>query len=211
MSRANAEDKFLELMKKIKRLEDELAFEIQKKEDEFFYEIHAKRVKFQRTAKIHHKLLIKKIRYYLRDAAVMNIVTAPVIYAVVVPAFFLDLFITLYQSICFPIYGIPKVRRQDYIVTDRKYLHYLNLIEKINCYYCGYFNGLMGYTQEIAGRTEQYWCPIKHARKLAFIHGRYRKFFEYGDADTYRENLEKVRREFDDLLPGKNPVDKSGK
>jgi len=205
------EDKFLELMEKIKRLEDELAFEIQKKEDEFLYEIHAKGVKFQRTAKIQHKLLVKKIRHYLRDAAVMNIVTAPVIYAVVVPALFLDLFLTAYQAVCFPIYGIPKVRRRDYIVTDRKYLHYLNLIEKINCYYCGYFNGLMGYGREMAGRTEQYWCPIKHARKLASIHGRYRNFFEYGDAGTYRKDLEKVRRKFDDLRAGENPVDNSGK
>ncbi len=47
----------------------------------------------------------------------------------------MDVTISLYQAVCFPIYGIPKVKRQDYIVFDRQYLQYLNLIEKINCAY----------------------------------------------------------------------------
>lgn len=34
-------------------------------------------------------------------------------------------------------------------------------MEKVNCVYCSYFNGLMSYLREIAGRTEQYWCPIR--------------------------------------------------
>jgi len=42
----------------------------------------------------------------------------------------MDMSISLYQFICFPLYGIPKVKRQDYIVFDRQYLHYLNFIEK---------------------------------------------------------------------------------
>ncbi|MBT5764073.1 MAG: hypothetical protein HOI59_09435, partial [Nitrospina sp.] len=78
-------------------------------------------------------------------------------------------------------------------------LSYLNGLEKMNCVYCGYFNGLIGYVQEIAARTEQYWCPIKHARKIRFVHGRYSKFFSYGDGESYRKNIESVRREFDDL------------
>ncbi|MFT4580172.1 MAG: hypothetical protein ACI9UO_003027 [Nitrospinales bacterium] len=83
---------------------------------------------------------------------------------------FLDLVMSIYQRICFPVYGIPKVRRGDYIVIDRQYLSYLNITEQLNCIYCGYFNGVMGYTREIAGQTEQYWCPIKHARKIKALH-----------------------------------------
>jgi len=91
------------------------------------------------------------------------------------------------------------------VVIDRHALIYLNLIEKINCVYCGYFNGLISYTQEIAARTEQYWCPIKHARKKASLHSRYRKFLEYGDAETFKNKLETIRRDFKDIQ------DKQGK
>ena len=111
----------------------------------------------------------------------------------------MDMVVSFYQAICFPIYGIPKVDRKDYIVIDRHYLSYLNGLEKMNCFYCGYFNGLIAYVQEIAARTEQYFCPIKHARKTRFVHGRYSKFLSYGDGVNYRKNIESVRRAFDDL------------
>ena len=81
-----------------------------------------------------------------------------------------------------PVYGIHKVLRQDRFVFDRAQLGYLNLFERVNCAYCSYANGLISYVREIAGRTEQYWCPIKHARRMHDAHGRYHEFFEYGDA-----------------------------
>jgi hypothetical protein len=107
--------------------------------------------------------------------------------------------LTLYQAICFPIYGIPKVKRADHLLDDRRVLPYLNIIEKINCSYCSYVNGMLSYAQEIAGRTEQYWCPIKHARKMTTLHSRYIKFLEFGDGEGYREKIETVRRDFEDL------------
>jgi hypothetical protein len=66
-----------------------------------------------------------------------HLLTAPVIYTLIIPGLLLDLFVTLYQWICFPVYKITKVKRGDHIVIDRQYLRYLNLIEKINCVYCG--------------------------------------------------------------------------
>ncbi|MBI4382666.1 MAG: hypothetical protein HY579_01365 [Nitrospinae bacterium] len=198
------EERLQIILDKIRALEYELFAELQKKEKEFFYEVQEKRVKFQQEIRKHHKTLMTKVRHYMRDAAVMNVVTAPVIYSCIFPALFMDLALSVYQAICFPVYGIPKVRRSDYIVIDRHYLSYLNAIEKFNCVYCGYFNGLAGYVREIAARTEQYWCPIKHARKHRAIHGRYKFFFEYGDAATYRKEIEKVRRSFDDLKKEEN-------
>ncbi|MHB8809084.1 MAG: hypothetical protein ACYC9M_03595 [Desulfobulbaceae bacterium] len=65
--------------------------------------------------------------------------------------------------------------------------------------YCSYFNGLIAYVQEIAARTEQYWCPIKHARKTGIRHSRYQHFLEYGDAKAFKECIEKIRRDFEDL------------
>jgi hypothetical protein len=35
----------------------------------------------------------------------------------------------------------------------------------VNCVYCGYFNGLIAYVQEIAARTEQFWLPHKACQK----------------------------------------------
>jgi hypothetical protein len=91
----------------------------------------------------------------------------PLIYGCVVPFFFLDLAVAIHQLICFPIYGIPKVRRRDYLVFDRGRLTYLNAIEKIGCVYCSYASGLLAYITEIAARTEQHFCPIKHASHTA--------------------------------------------
>jgi len=45
------------------------------------------------------------------------VLTAPIIYAVIVPLVLLDLFVTVYQSVCFPVYGIPKVRRREYLIS----------------------------------------------------------------------------------------------
>lgn len=188
-----------ELIEKIKKLEQQLVDEVQKKEEEFFYEVHAKKVRFKKDAKERGRQLTKKIPPYIRDASFFNLLTAPIIWSCIIPALFMDLVISFYQATCFPIYGVPKVRRGDYIIIDRHALPYLNIIEKINCIYCGYFNGLIAFTQEIAARTEQYWCPIKHARKLTNLHSRYRYFFEYGDARKFRQQIEKLRREFDDL------------
>lgn len=52
---------------------------------------------------------------------------------------------------------------------------------------------------EIAGRTEQYWCPIKHAMRLKTMHSRYPHFLDYGDAEEYRKRIEQVWRDFEDV------------
>jgi len=187
------------LLEKIKALESRLSLEFEKKEKEFFYVVIRKKVQFEREVRKHHKTLVKTIRQYIQDAAFLNILTAPVIWFCLIPGALLDLSITVYQKICFPIYKIPRVKRSDYIVIDRQNLSYLNGIEKLNCVYCGYFNGLVAYVQEVVARTEQYWCPIKHARKLKTVHKRYRNFMDFGDADSYRENIETVRRDFKDV------------
>ena len=98
------------------------------------------------------------------------------IYSLVVPFALLDLFVTIYQRICFPVYGVARVRRGDYLVFDRAYLAYLNPIEKLNCAYCSYANGLVAYVRETASKAEQYWCPIKHARRVVGAHERYISF-----------------------------------
>jgi hypothetical protein len=116
-----------------------------------------------------------------------------------IPALLVDIFVSVYQIVCFPIYKIPKVKRSDYVVIDRYNLFYLDRVEKINCLYCEYFNGVIGYTREIAARTEQFWCPIKHSKPQKDMHSRYEKFFDFGDYNTYRKELEDRRADFKDL------------
>ena len=187
------------LIEKIKKLEKELALEIQNQEERYFYKIRKKKVYFAEDIKKKHKAIVKTVSHYLFDAKLLTILTVPVIWFCLVPAVFMDLVVTLYQAVCFRVYGIPMVQRNKYIVIDRHSLSYLNAIEKLNCVYCSYFNGLIAYVQEVAARTEQYWCPIKHARRTASIHSRYDKFLEYGDGDGYRKKIEKVRRNFDGI------------
>jgi len=82
----------------------------------------------------------------------------------------LDILTFLYQAVCFPIYGIKKVKRSTHIlILDRNKLKYLTPFEKIGCMYCGYANGLLVYLKEIAGLTEKYWCGVMHQNKKGFI------------------------------------------
>jgi hypothetical protein len=192
-------DKIQDIIEKIKKLEKELREEFQIKQEEFLYIIKGKRVYFEKETKKLHKTLATKVYKYLFDASFLNILTVPIIWSCIVPAVFLDLMASTYQFICFKVYKIPAVKRNDYIIIDRQSLSYLNPIEKINCIYCGYFTGLISYVQEIAARTEQYWCPIKHARKLGTIHSRYHKFMDYGDHHDYQKRLEALRKDFSDV------------
>ncbi len=144
------------------------------------------------VANAHRRLRTSALRYVLQ-APLLHIATAPVIYAMVIPLALLDLTMSLYQAICFRAWGISRVPRRQYIVIDRHRLGYLNAVEKLNCVYCGYGNGVLAYSREITARTEQFWCPIRHATQIRGPHARYADFVDYGDADGYRARLEELR------------------
>ena len=193
------DDRLENILKNIRQLEDELLAELDKKKKEFLYEVHKKRVRFSREVRTQHKKLYESTFRYIAGISLGNLATAPFIGLCMVAAVIIDFIVSFYQLTCFSVYGIPRVRRSEYIVVDRQYLSYLNPLEKISCVLCGYFNGVIAYVQEVAARTEQHWCPIKHARKMMALHSRYEKFVDYGDAVNYRGNFEKVRNSFDDL------------
>ncbi|HEX4076956.1 MAG TPA: hypothetical protein VHX49_16265 [Candidatus Acidoferrales bacterium] len=164
-----------------------------------FYELREGKVWFSEEIKREHRKLKTSLLRYIAHSRILAVLTAPFIYACFVPFVLLDVFISTYQAVCFPVYGIPKARRKDYMAIDRNKLRYLNALEGLNCMYCSYANGLLAYVVEIAGRTEQHWCPIKHARRIQDAHDRYSHFLPYGDASAYRERIEKVRDDFKDL------------
>ncbi len=178
-----------------RELERALASEMTEKQKDFRYRIDKKKVLFEEEIKKVQKEMRQGVVAFLLSTPLMSLLVAPVIYSLYVPLFLLDLWIALYQAVCFRAYGIRKVRRSDYIVFDRGGLPYLNIIEQFNCNYCGYANGLVAYAREVASRTEQFFCPIKHARKIFGTHDRYRKFFDFGDGERYRKELERLREE----------------
>jgi len=177
-------------------LHEELDRLLEEKREQFRYSLRRGRVVFESGVKRWHREHRTGIWRFLGKAPVTYILSAPIIYAMIVPLALLDLSVTLYQHICFRIYGIPRVSRRAYLVIDRHELAYLNAIEKFNCVYCGYGNGLIEYAREITARTEQYWCPIKHARRTPDPHHRMQRFLDYGDAATWREGLQALRKEF---------------
>ena len=156
-------------------------------------------VVFDAALRRRHRALATSLWRYLLGSTVMTVLTAPLIYALLIPIAMLDLFVTVYQRVCFPVYRIPSVYRHEYVVVDRYQLAYLNGIEKLNCVYCGYSNGVLAYAREIASRTEQYWCPIKHARRAKGCHTRQCLFCQFGDAEGYRRELDRIRKRFSDL------------
>ena len=138
------------------------------------------------TSKRRQEHLRRGIIPYLRDYNWAVTLTAPVIYATFIALVILDVALTIYQWICFPAYRIEKVRRSEYVVIDRHQLAYLNVLEKLNCAFCGYANGLLAYGLEISSRTEQFWCPIKHAAQTRGTHHRTATFVDYDDGAAYR-------------------------
>jgi hypothetical protein len=183
------------LLERIERLEDELREELRSQSAQFQYQLDGTRVKFDRAVADAHRKLKTNLFSWLGDASWRNIVSAPFVYSMVIPLALLDLGVTLFQAVCFRLYQIPRVRRSKYIVLDRHYLSYLNGIEKFNCVYCGYANGVISYAREITSRTEQYWCPIKHASSLPGAHRRYNRFLDYGDAEDLEARLNRYRDE----------------
>lgn len=185
--------KVSEILQRIRALEAELETELESRREALHVRFEHHKVRFEREIRLRHKRLKTGLLRYIAQAELRNIITAPVIYSMVVPLVILDICITLYQLLCFPLYRIERVRRGDYMAFDRRHLDYLNIIEKFNCTYCSYANGLASYVKEIIARTEQYWCPIRHARRLLEAHSRYGQFVDYGDAEAWRQELKQLR------------------
>lgn len=182
-----------ELAHEIVRLQTELDREIERRRRALGWSLRERLVEFEEGIVAQQRELRLGVLGLVKRASLGTILTAPVIYSMIVPLALLDLWATVFQAVCFRVYGIPRVRRIDYIALDRRRLAYLNWIEALNCAYCGYGNGVIAYVREISSRTEQYWCPIKHAVRITDPHRRYCDFLEFGDAEGYRARLEAFR------------------
>jgi len=186
-------ERIRDLLAQISALEDELRTTLHEREQQAAYTIHGKRVEFEQSVRDAHRRLRTSLLYWMFKDRPLNLLTGPFIYGMIVPLLVLDLCVTAYQAVCFPVYRVAKVRRVDYFAYDRRELGYLNFIERFHCTYCSYANGLLAYASEIVARTEQYFCPIQHAQKVLGLHARHARFLDYGDAADYPARLESFR------------------
>jgi hypothetical protein len=89
--------------------------------------------------------------YIKHPNRLMILVLLPLLWILIIPLVILDICIEIYHRILFPLYKLPYVKRGDYIqIMDRAKLPYLNIVQKVNCMYCGYANGVVRYWVEIA-------------------------------------------------------------
>ena len=182
------------LLVQMSALEEDLRVALHEQEASALFQIKGKRVEFEQSIRQAHRRLRTGFLRWLVAYRPQNLVTGPIIYAMIFPLAMLDLFVSFYQAVCLPIYRVAKVRRSDYIVFDRQQLEYLNVIEKFHCTYCAYGSGLIAYVAEIVARTEEYFCPIRHARRILGTLARYVRFLDYGDPTDYEVRLEKFRK-----------------
>jgi hypothetical protein len=190
-----------QIIAQITELKSELSTLIEARESQLRYRLEGKRVVFEQAVLEAHQRVKMGVFHWFRTVRPQNYLTMPLIYGAVIPLLFFDICISLYQTLSFPIYRIAKVKRADYIIFDHQHLAYLNIIEKSHCLYCSYAVGMVAYAQEIIARTEQYFCPIKHARHVANAHSRYQEFLAYGEGEHFQDKLETFR---DNLAQEKN-------
>jgi hypothetical protein len=183
-----------ELVAKIRDLESELEDKLIERRRDLEYKWSHGRAVFSREVKERQRKLKIGAGRFFASSGFWEILTSPFIYAVTIPLVLLDIFASAFQAVCFRVYGIRQVKRREYVVFDRHRLAYLNILQKINCTYCAYANGVLAYVLEIASRTEQYWCPIKHAERVKGTHRRDDAFLEYGDVQSYPDSLQAQRR-----------------
>ena len=181
--------KISKILEEIRYKKDELVKEYEKLREKYDFEFIKWKIVFsQKKQEENKKFKLGSFRYMLWSQ-IRHILSMPFIYAMIIPAVILDIFLFIFQNICFRLYGIPLVKRNEYISSERKHLDYLNWIQKINCLYCSYVNGIFSYAVEIGGRTEKYWCPIKHARKNNTFHNWQDHFADYWDAEWFQESF----------------------
>lgn len=173
------------IVAQIRALEHQLEAEFARRRAGLRYGMERGRVAFEQEVLRRHGEMKRGLAGYVFGAPPLVVLTAPLIYSLIVPFAVLDLWVSIYQAVCFRVYRIPQVRRRQYMIFDRAALGYLNAIEKLNCAYCSYVNGVIAYVREVGSRTEQFWCPIKHAKRVLGAHPRYAGFAEYGDAEEY--------------------------
>ena len=136
-----------DLVHEIVRLQAELDREIESRRRALGVEIAGRIVGFEHgVLETQRKLRVSAARLFA-ESKVVSWLTAPVIYSLIVPLAIVDLWVSFNQAICFRESRIERVRRSDFILFDRRHLGYLNRFEALNCMFCSYAHGLIGFVR----------------------------------------------------------------
>ena len=190
------QSKITELIKRFELLRKDLEKEYDRLTKEYGYTIEQKKVIFLEEFSRRNKLFKEGFFRMVFNAPIRHILSMPFIYMMIIPAVFLDIFLTVYQYTAFPLYRIPRVKREEDFIYERRFLDYLNWLEKIHCLYCSYVNGLFAYAVEIGARTERYWCPLKATHHPKLPHGWYHEFADYGNPEEWMKKHHENDRAF---------------
>lgn len=183
------ESKIKKILEKIDALNESLKIEYARLADKYGFSFREKTIIFFEKFKEKNKAFRIPVWKYIIPKDIRHCISMPFIYMMIIPAVILDVFITIYNLTAIPLYRIPRIKRKDHFIYDRQYLDYLNVLQKINCLYCSYVNGLFSYASEIGARTERYWCPIKAAHNPKSYHSFYKDFADYGNPEEWNKKF----------------------
>ena len=189
MKNNESDSRIKRIIEKIDSLNESLRVEYARLSGKYGFSVRKRTVVFIERFNERNKTFRIPAWKYVVPKNIRHVMSIPFIYMMIVPSVLLDLFISLYNITALPLYHIPKVKRKEHFIYDRQFLSYLNVIQKVNCVYCSYVNGLFSFSSEIAARTERYWCPVKAAHRPKTYHYWYKDFADYGNPEEWHRKF----------------------
>jgi hypothetical protein len=105
------------LMEKMRSVEAEIEAELAKRQEALRFRFESDRIVFEEEAQRIHRAIKTRISRYLLDANPLIVLTAPVIYSVLIPILLLDIFVIAYEAICFN--RLMTGRRRAHLLQER--------------------------------------------------------------------------------------------
>ncbi|MFZ2189915.1 MAG: hypothetical protein WAV48_03990, partial [Candidatus Magasanikiibacteriota bacterium] len=114
-----------QIVDKINSLNKQLSDKYNQLAEKYGFYFSGRKVVFLKEIKRINKSFKIPVWKYVVPQNIRHLLSMPFIYMMIIPAFILDFFLTLYHMVAFPLFHIPKVNRKDFIVYDRQFLDYL--------------------------------------------------------------------------------------
>src|SRR3989339_1684221 len=119
-----------EILEKISNLNKELSAKYAQLAEKYGFHFANKKVVFLEEFRKRNLKFRIPVWKYVFPRNFRHLLSMPFIYMMIVPVVILDIFVTVYQAFAFPLCHIPKARRSEFIIFDRRFLDYLNWIQK---------------------------------------------------------------------------------
>jgi len=104
-----------EFLDRIRQLEVDIEQEVQRRRQQFQADFDQRKVKFEHEVLNQQRRFKQGVVNYLLTSDWRHLLTMPLIYPVLLPMLLLDVMVSLYQWVCFPLYSMPRVKRSDFL------------------------------------------------------------------------------------------------